>query len=719
MDETSSYLTGTAYFRPPNPPRSEHRYHLKKIKEELGFDIIRLRLQWNAIHQSPTHFVWEEYDEIVQICEELGLKLLLETSIESAPYWLERAHPECRYVSANGHAIELGPNANTQFGGYPGLCFHHKVAEAHAAQYLTEIASHFKSSSVLAGYDCWNEPHLEPAWIDNYWGNMGDRLFCYCTQTRNVFRDWLVRKYGDVGTLNERWGSPYQDWNEINPPSHHGTYADWLDWGRFWYDQLAEHMQWRYKTIKAIDSAHFVMSHSGAVPPFLARANSFIHNWKLAEPVEMWGTSYAPKYHNWDMSECAGTLDATRSAARGKRFWISEMSGGACNLRGFAKVPAPSPKDYRAWNWLAAAYGAKATIYWCYLEERTGPEAGGFGLVRANGESTSRSRSAGETASVLREYEEILTDHLPVPQVGILYDSDNAMQLFAMENGDDLYTQSHIGYYRAVWRTDLYARYITYDTLDDLDGLRVLIAPMCLTLPEHVAKAIAAFVHAGGVLIGEARMGLYDDRGYNQPVLPCGILARVVGAVEQEAVCSDPQNRPGLNNPRGEQWPDPIHNGPEISFTEPASAGVRARGYLCPLTLTEGRSIAQCLGHTLAVANNYGQGTAYYFGTYLGLALAENDGTSLSIVQSLLERHTAPQVKGKALRPRWIEGGGKALLAVFNDSRRETHREQIRLPRSYARAYDVYDKREVRIADQFLQVQIEPESVCIILVTDE
>ena len=76
MHKASGYLTGTAYFRPPNPPRSEHRYHLRKIKEELGFDIVRLRLQWNAIHQKPSYFAWEEYDEIVQICEEFGLKIL-------------------------------------------------------------------------------------------------------------------------------------------------------------------------------------------------------------------------------------------------------------------------------------------------------------------------------------------------------------------------------------------------------------------------------------------------------------------------------------------------------------------------------------------------------------------------------------------------------------------------------------------------------------------
>jgi hypothetical protein len=212
-------------------------------------------------------------------------------------------------------------------------------------------------------------------------------------------------------------------------------------------------------------------------------------------------------------------------------------------------------------------------------------------------------------------------------------------------------------------------------------------------------------------------MGLFDSRGYNRPALPCGILAKVVGALEQEAVYSDPQNRPILNNPSGEQWPDPIHNGPEIIFVEPAAASVRARSYLSPLTPAEGRPIAHCLGHCLAVANGYGQGTAYYFGTYLGLALAENDAGAMSIVQSLLKGHTAPLVRGRALRPRWMDSGDKALLAVFNDSRHETHKEQIRLPKSYARAYDVYDRREVRIEDQSLQVEVEPESVCIFLVT--
>lgn len=713
-----TYLTGTAYFRPPNPPRSDHPAHLHKVKNELGFDIVRLRMQWNAIHRGPDRFDWDEYDEIADICEKVGLLLLLETSLESAPYWLERAHPECRYVSANGQAFELSGYESTQFGGYPGLCFHHEAVQESGKRYLTELAAHFRSRGNVYCYDCWNEPHLEPAWLCRYWANLGDKLFCYCRACRGLFRNWLNGRYGTVEVVNATWGRAYGEWLDINPPAQSGTYSDWLDWGRFWFDQLQKHMLWRYSILKAADPSHPVMSHSGAVPPFLARPNAYIHNWKLAKPVDFWGTSFAPKGHNWRLSECAGTMDATRSAAMDLPFWVSEMSGGACNIRGFAKTPPPRPQDYAVWNWLAAAYGAKATLYWCYLEESTGAESTGYGLVRANGEITPRARAASETAALLREYGHIIRGFMPKPQVGILYDPDNSTQLFAMEGGDELYVQSHVGYYRAVWRTDLYARYVTYDTLDRLAEVKVLLVPMCLTLPERVARQIKEFVGRGGVLIAEARTGLYDFRGYNQPVLPPYELTEVVGAVEGEALYSDPDNRPAINNPRQEPWPETLHNGPEITFEEWAGTAFRARGFFVPLQPSSGRPMASSQGHCLAVSNAYGDGIAYYLGTYVGLALAHDDTGAVTMMQRLLSRHTQPEVTAVNLRPRWIEGPGQSLLVVFNDSRTETRRETIRLPMPCSRALDVYRKRGLAIQDQSINLEVEPEGVAVIMLAE-
>jgi hypothetical protein len=477
-------------------------------------------------------------------------------------------------------------------------------------------------------------------------------------------------------------------------------------------------MRWRYDIIKANDPHRFVMSHSGAVPPFLPRPNAFIHNWKLAEPVDMWGTSFAPKYHNWTLSECAGTMDATRSAARGKPFWISEMTGGSTYIRAFAKTPLTRPKDYRAWNWLAAACGAKATCHWCYLEESTGPEAGSFGLIRANGQTTERASAAAEVARVLRGHSDIVMKHQPSPQVGILYDPDNSMQLFAMEGGDDLYARSHIAYYRAVWESDHFARYVTYDTLDDLDGLRVLLIPMCLTLPDAATERIATFVRAGGVLVAEARTGLFGPRGYNRPQLPAGALSEVIGAVELEALCSDPDNRPPLNNPNNEGWPDAIYNGPPIAFVEPLKTTLRSHGYLVPLQPTTGTSIATCEGCCVGVKNTFGSGIAYYFGTYVGLAQAKGVDRQSNLISAIIRQHAPADIRGDALRPRLISAGGgngdEAILAVFNPDRHHAHEDVIRLPMRFKSATDVFAQRNLTIEARSLRLTVDPEDVCVL-----
>ncbi len=718
--ENATFYYGAQYYRPPNPPRSQHRFHLERIKQELGFNLVKLRIQWNSVERKPGDYDIAEYDEIFDICDAIGLGVLAEINLETAPYWLERAHPEARYVSANGHPVELGPYDATQHGGYPGLCFHNAVVEREARRYLQFLIGHIKTRQSLQGYDCWNEPHLEPAWICDYWGNLGDRLYCYCEASRAEFRQWLQHKYGSVAAVNSAWGRNYVEFEDINPPSRHGTYADWLDWIRFWFDSLAAHMKWRYDVIKSCDPERFVMSHSGAVPPVLARANAFINNWALAKPVDKWGTSFAPKGHNWDLGTCAATMDLTRSAAGGKEFWISEMTGGSVYTgtgglgggglggAGFAKTPITRPKDIRAWNWLAIAYGAKAIMYWCYLEESTGPEAGSFGLIRYNGNITERAREAARSYSLISKYEKVIGEWKPEAQVAILYSPDHSNLLFAMEGTDERYGASHIGYYRSVWQADVFARYVTPE---ELAGLQepILILPMCLILDQESGGHILSFVERGGILIAENRTGLFDQRGFLQPDLPGGGLSAAIGIEEGEALYSDPENRPLLNNPHNQPWPDPEYCGPPISFNSPASVEVRARNYLTSLSFENGESIGEWNGQCYAVKVPYGKGTVYYFGTYMGIALHESDPSALQLMHRILSDHIKPEVHGTMLRPRLITGEDIDILAVFNDSRNQVVTERVTLNPNYKSAQNIFTGEEFEIAGGDITVCVQPE----------
>ncbi len=242
----TTFLYGTAAYR----PRCEFRKHLTIIKHDLGFDILRLRVQWNPINHQPNVYDFAELDELMDLSDELGLKVFLEISLQTSPYWLEEAAGEARYVNGFGHAIELGANESIQIGGHPGLCFHHQAVVDAGAEFLATVAERFRSRESLLAYDCWNEPHLEPAWMAT-WGNIAESLFCYCDGTRQAFRQWLALRYGSIETLNDTWGRAFRKWDDVNPPDRRGNYGDWIDWGRFWGDDLRSHMQWRYDVLRA------------------------------------------------------------------------------------------------------------------------------------------------------------------------------------------------------------------------------------------------------------------------------------------------------------------------------------------------------------------------------------------------------------------------------------------------------------------------------------
>ncbi|MCH2130888.1 MAG: beta-galactosidase [Pirellulaceae bacterium] len=718
---------GTCYWRPPNPPRDEHRFHLKKIKNELGFDLVYLRLLWNWHNRRPGEFLFDEVHELFDICEDLGLSVVIQLNLETAPYWLEMAHPESRYVNANGRAIELGAQEATPSGGHPGLCFHHAEVVTAAEQFIRRQVKEFTDHKNLFGIDAWNEPHNEPAWCNNMWGNAGDKLFCYCQGSRRAFRNWLQQRYGSLDVFNKTWGRAYTDFEQVQPPVLGGTYADWLDWMRFWHEELQANLRWRVEVIKDIAPEITVMSHSGAVPPTIPRAGAMINNFNFAAEVDMWGTSFAPQAFGWNLATCAQIIELTRSAARDKPFWISEMPGGAANVRGFRATRIPRPKDYFKWNWLSAALGSQGTVHWCYLSERTGQESPRYGMIRPNGDHTPRSLEAARTCALLKKYDDIL-DHAQVQtQVAILYDPDNSSLLYAMELDDFLYGESHNGYYRTVWAADLLARYITYDNLSDIHE-KILIVPMAMTMSEDIADAIADFVYAGGILITDALTGMYDERGWLRPTVPAGKLAAAAGVVEGEPICSSPDTSlsiptadGAIRNEVSENLVplDSIYCGPPISFSSPISAQIPAHGYVVPLNLQGARAIGHYEeeGIVLASQHEYGQGQVYYFGTFMGLALSKGVVDAHRLVTEILNQHASPVLRGKRLRPRLIDGQERAILAVFNDHLRDEISESVSIPQRFCTAHNIEDDTELKVLNGSIMVTVPPDAAVVFALT--
>ena len=93
-------------------------------------------------------------------------------------------------------------------------------------------------------------------WIDNQnllYNIMAYELqyICYCNKSQQMFREWLVSKYGRVDSLNKNWKTNYKDFQEIKAPESHNARpvddvnrAAWYDWTNFNTRRFTDYLKW-------------------------------------------------------------------------------------------------------------------------------------------------------------------------------------------------------------------------------------------------------------------------------------------------------------------------------------------------------------------------------------------------------------------------------------------------------------------------------------------
>ena len=707
------FLYGTAFFRPPNPPRGQRREMLKVMAKEYKFNIIRIYLPWVYCNPEPDRFDFEELTEVMSYCDELGLKVLMGVITEEAPYWLEQAHPETRYVDAKGNPQRLAGSGNNVSGGWPGLCLDWEPVQQAAGRFIREMAKTVAPHPSMYAYDIWNESHIEPAWQRNIWATPQERLFCYCDRTIAEFQRWLERRYGSLEKLNQAWVRRYPTWKAIDPPRAMSTYLDWVDWRRYIIERSTDEMRFRVGHVRAADSRHVIEGHAGRKHPIDAITVDGVNDWRLANLVDVWGFSHFPRWESLPVFYGAAVMDLTRSCAGSKEFWMTELQGGH-GSNGLWRSPQMRPRDIRLWNWLAVAAGAKGIIYWAYHAEATGKEATGFGLIARDGTATERVLEAAEDNRLIQAHWDLIKDYRPRPEVAILTDEDNGLLTYAMTGNEDPFTSSLRGYYKALWNSDLWVDFIEPASLGK-SSYKVLIVPWHLMGKAETCDQLRRFAEAGGTLILETAFGMFDERCFYNPVIPPYGLAEVFGYREKESLYL--QNRTEgqpLLVPPNLPLSEKIYYEPVIEFSRPIRTKVRAHTFLTPIEIRRATPIAECNGITVGATMKVGRGEVYYFGTNLGASIMEGDDNGIELLRAIVNRVVRPPVSCDKLRPRLVEGSTRGLLAVFNDTV-EDQPGIIKLPPKYRKARDIHEGREYSVGQNMVRLTVPFQSVAVLL----
>ena len=711
--QPAHFVYGMHFYHPQSGPRPDQfRAMIDTIANKYQFNIIRIYPTWDYYNPRPGEFHFDDLEELMGICDEFGMHVLMTIYLECAPYWLEQAHPETRLVNAKGEPLRLGGDGGSYSGGWPGLCLDWEVVQEAAARFVQELTNLSASHRSLYAYDVWNEPMIVGSLgTADHQATVSEKLFCYCDRTIVEFRRWLKRRYGSLDRLNQAWIRRYPDWEAIDPPRVLvEMYRDWLDWRRFIEERTTEYMKFRVKNVREIDPRNIVESHLSHCPPVDPATLDGTQGSRLAEVLQVFGCSFYPRWFGMSIDRGAAMIEVTRSYAPGKNFWITELQGGHAN-EGYWRSAPMHAREIRMWNWMAVAAGAKGIIYWTYLAEGTGREASGFGLVARNGEPTERVEEAARTNRLIQERWELLRDYRPQPEVAILFDQDNALLTFAGDVTEEPSMHSAAGYYRAFWNLDLWVDFIEPARIFP-SRYKILVVPWHVIGKKTTCAAIRSFAEQGGTVVLESAFARFDDDCYYNPIIPGNGLDVVFGYREKESIMLDENGRLPLE--ALDEAPSGEHSyAAEIIFSHPASAHVKANTYLTPIDITSATPIATCKKWTVAAMKNVGRGRMYYFGTNFGASIAAGDSGGIDVLRAVISGVVQPPATSSGkLRPRLIHGSGRGLLAVFNDTAQD-QKATITLPAGYRRAVNIYGPGEYPIQGDKLDLALPFREVAV------
>jgi beta-galactosidase len=236
---------------------------------------------WSAIEVAPGKYDWRDYDRMMDLAAQNGIKVVIAELVTAAPEWVFDRYPHARFKASDDSVTYSGISASSATGGFPGLCLDNEDVKALAEKFLVQLVERYRNHPATLGYDLWNE--------NTYDGGTPQKMHCYCDATQRCFRDWLRGRYGTLDKLGATWYRySYAEWDNVHPPRSFGGYPESLDWLEFRIDDAFRLAKWRADLFRRLDPQHKVIAHG--VAGTLESLPSATHNeWRSAELVDTLG----------------------------------------------------------------------------------------------------------------------------------------------------------------------------------------------------------------------------------------------------------------------------------------------------------------------------------------------------------------------------------------------------------------------------------------------
>ena len=691
------FVYGTQYLRGTTPEPDQWKRDMENMKA-LGFNTLRGWLVWNCLERRQGQIDTEYIARFLDTAAEFDLQVGLLFHLHAGPFWALEKHKEYYYVDQDNVPFIPAVRPNTPSGGWPGLCFDHPEVRDMEKSFISGVIAETKKHKNVAFYEPMNEPHQ---WTDYMKQPVGS--FCYCEASQEKFRLWLQKKYGDIQTLNDAWGYAYDDFSQVHPPRWTSSYSDYADFRTFTMDNIAEEVQFRTDVIRACDNKPVIAHAWGGGSITCAWLGSMaFDDWKNAAVVDKWGFSAFPRRIE-DCCVLGLSSDATRSAANGKEFWQSELSGGV--VRGVLKHQGRiSDEAFDQFALESIRHGAKGLLYWQYRMERIGDEAGGFSMTDYDGGPTNLTRKAGQLGAFLKEHGHILQQgEQKAAEVALVFSiRSHLADWSANDRRDNKFSvDSTSGYYRMFWEENIPVDILHESFHGDLSRYKLIILPSSFAIAPEFAAALEEYVQKGGAVLCENSFGVFEKTFKLSYQVPGYGFDAVFGAME-----------------------DDVRLQSDVTLTDGAQTYVLSknrhaetfRDIRGDVLYRYENGAAAILSHT------YGSGRAILSGVNLGYAYSGGQLVSDDIEGAHLDSTTAAKkIVQKFCRELGIAGNictaadirvslvrdGSDILLILINSAKGASVGNITLPAACGSCDVVYGRCDCSLQETLLQVSLE------------
>jgi beta-galactosidase GanA len=478
----------------------------KQLFYEAGFSLARVTgggYDWAV----PSH------EKAVAELEAHGVKVLLQlgSHYPSAAYFRFR---DSWFVDQAGNTGEEDRNAwAITYSGqhWPQYSYASEEIREQFEKDFTQYLSALKQHRNVAGIILHNEPGL--LWLR-------DRLFDYSAPALRAFRAWLKGRYGEVGRLNEAWGSRFGSFDTVEPPRQLPpveSMAAWLDWRRANVAMIHDFLQWEIGFARrAWPGMPLMTNMAGPMDAWypMRCADNFLDS----EGFDVAGIDIYPT--QWTRARFqAYAMDMTRGVARGRPVYVLEcevFDGG--HWAGLSE--AQRADMLRASVWSHIGHGARAISLWSLTDR------GGFALT--NGEFNPRVAAMREVTHLARMLD-LGAFRVPARRIAVVVDPDSFLYYGGLEKDPPWFLdKSGLGMSAALADAGHESDVIFAEQVrrGEALGYRALLLSVPVMMDDALAARLTEFVRGGGLLIAEAPFAEVDASGRECPTKPgCGLDA--------------------------------------------------------------------------------------------------------------------------------------------------------------------------------------------------